>query len=457
MNILGVSCYHHDSAAANIKNNIILGASHEERFSRNKYDNNFPIHTIDWLKNAYDDFDHAVFYEETTYKRFKRDIKKVTKAKPVLVDHHEAHAMSSIITTDWQECAVMVIDTVGNKFSTSLGVYSNGRFTWLKRMRYPNSLGLFYSAATRFLGLQPLSDESQVMAAAAYGTPKWSKYIRDNILHYDYEANYTVLQNLERGAGYGVLDWDIAASVQTVTQTIIGNMASWLQQETGMTKLAYAGGVALNCVANTDILKWTKFDDIAIQPAAGDAGCALGAAALLERPIHFTPYLGVNATRQLTSQQYADAILQGKIVAVIEGQAEFGPRALGNRSLLCLPTDDNIKKLNKIKNRAEDSWRPYAPICQKETADKWFHVTKACPYMLHIAKIKSGPFTTYDNSARLQVVSQDSNIFLWRILELLRYSGHSVLINTSLNAKGKPIVNTVDDLKEIQLHNELCY
>ena len=183
----------------------------------------------------------------------------------------------------------------------------------------------------------------------------------------------------------------------------------------------------------------------------------MGAAALLERPIHFTPYLGVNATRQLTSQQYADAILQGKIVAVIEGQAEFGPRALGNRSLLCLPTDDNIKKLNKIKNRAEDSWRPYAPICQKETADKWFHVTKACPYMLHIAKIKSGPFNTYDNSARLQVVSQDSNIFLWRILELLRYSGHSVLINTSLNAKGKPIVNTVDDLKEIQLHNELCY
>ena len=457
MNILGVSCYHHDSAAASIKDNIIVGASHEERFSRNKYDNNFPIHTIDWLKNAYDDFDHAVFYEETTYKRFKKDIKKVTKAKPVLVDHHEAHAMSSIITTDWQECAVMVIDTVGNKFSTSLGVYSNGKFTWLKRMRYPNSLGLFYSAATRFLGLQPLSDESQVMAAAAYGTPKWSKYIRDNILHHDYQANYTVLQDLERGKGYGTLDWDVAASVQNVTQTIIANMASWLQQETGMIKLAYAGGVALNCVANTNILKWTNFDDIAIQPAAGDAGCALGAAALLERPTQFTPYLGVNATRQLTSQQYADAILQGKIVAVIEGQAEFGPRALGNRSLLCLPTDDNIKKLNKIKNRAEDSWRPYAPICQKETADQWFDVTKPCPYMLHIAKIKRGPFTTYDSSARLQVVSQDSNIFLWRILELLRYSGHAVLINTSLNAKGKPIVNTVDDLKEIHLHNELCY
>ena len=164
-------------------------------------------------------------------------------------------------------------------------------------MRYPNSLGLFYSTATRLLGLQPLSDESQVMAAAAYGTAKWSKYIRDNILHYDYKGSYTVLQDLERGVGYGALDWDIAASVQNVTQTIIANMASWLQQETGMTKLAYAGGVALNCVANTEILKWTEFDDVAIQPAAGDAGCALGAAALLERPKHFTPYLGISASR----------------------------------------------------------------------------------------------------------------------------------------------------------------
>ena len=457
MNILGVSCYHHDSAAASIKDNRIVGASHEERFSRNKYDNNFPIHTINWLKDAYEDFDYAVFYEETTYKRFKRDIKKVTKAKPVLVDHHEAHAMSSIITTDWDKCAVMVIDTVGNKFSTSLGTYHNGKFTWLKRMRYPNSLGLFYSSATRFLGLQPLSDESQVMAAAAYGTPKWSKYIRDNILHYNYKGDYTILQDLQRGIGYGTLDWDIAASVQNVTQTIIANMASWLQQETGMTKLAYAGGVALNCVANTEILKHTNFIDIAIQPAAGDAGCALGAAALLERPMHYTPYLGVNDSRGLHADDYASKILKGEIVAVIEGPAEFGPRALGNRSLLCLPTDDNIKKLNKIKNRDEDSWRPYAPICQKEETSDWFHVTKSCPYMLHIAKIKKGPFVTYDNSARLQTVSQHSNVFLWRILEQCKNNGHSILINTSLNGKGKPIVNTVDDLKEIQLYNELCY
>ena len=457
MNILGVSCYHHDSAAANIKDNVILGASQEERFSRIKYDKSFPLHTINWLKNAYEDFDYAVFYEQETYKRFKRDIRNISKAKPILIDHHEAHAMSSIITTDWDECAVMVIDTVGGKFSTSLGVYSKGKFTWLRRMRYPNSLGLFYSAATRFLGLKPLSDESQVMAAAAHGTPKWSKFIKDNILHYDYEGGYTVLQDLERGMGYGTLDWDIAASVQNVTQTIISNMASWLQQETGMSKLAYAGGLALNCVANTEIIKWTNFTDIAIQPAAGDAGCALGAAALIERPITFTPYLGIRSSRQMAPEEYAKKIINNEIVAVIEGQAEFGPRALGNRSLLCLPTDANIKKLNIIKDRDKDSWRPYAPICQKEEAPNWFHIIKPCPYMLHIATIKKGPFTTYDNSARLQIIDKNSNTFLWSILDMLRQSGHSILINTSLNSKGKPIVNTMDDFKEIQLHDGLCY
>jgi len=125
--------------------------------------------------------------------------------------------------------------------------------------------------------------------------------------------------------------------------------------------------------------------------------------------------------------------------------------------LLCLPSDDNIKKLNKIKNRDEDSWRPYAPICQREEAANWFHITKSCPYMLNIAKIKKGPFNTYDNSARLQVVDKKSNVFLWRILEQCKNHGHSILINTSLNGKGKPIVNTLDDLKEIQLYNELCY
>ena len=202
--------------------------------------------------------------------------------------------MSSIVLTKWYECAVMVVDTVGNKYSTSLGVYRNGKIEWIKRFRYPNSLGLFYSSATRLLGFRPLCDESQVMAAAAYGKPKWKQFIKDKILHWDDQGDYTVLQNLERGVGSGIIDWDIASSVQEVFQTIVANLAGWLHQETSMKNLAYAGGGALNCVANTHIKKFAGFSNIAIQPAAGDAGCALGAAALIERPLWENAYLGFN-------------------------------------------------------------------------------------------------------------------------------------------------------------------
>ena len=451
MKILGVSSYHHDSAAASINNGLIEGASHEERFTRKKYDNSFPKNAIEWLKDPHEDWEFAAFYEETTYDRFKSDIRKYTRARPILVDHHEAHAMSSILMTDWYECAVMVVDTVGNKFSTSLGVYENGQITWLKRFRYPNSLGLFYSSATRLLGLKPLSDESQVMAAAAYGEPKWFDFIRSKVLHHDYKGHYDLLINLERGLGYGSLDWDIAASVQKTIEHVLVNLAGWLQNETGMKNLAYAGGVALNCVANTEIIRFSGFDDIAIQPAAGDAGCALGAAALIERPLWENAYLGVNANDGILADQQAEKILSGEIVKIVQGRAEFGPRALGNRSLVCIPTPDNIEKLNTIKNRKEDNWRPYAPICQEEEASNWFNIYKPSYEMLFTADIRGGNFTTYDNSARLQIVNASKNPYLWKILEITRQHGFPILINTSLNAKGKPIVNTLEDLNELSI------
>ena len=451
MKILGVSSYHHDSAAASINNGLIEGASHEERFTRKKYDNSFPKNAIEWLKDPHEDWEFAAFYEETTYDRFKSDIRKYTRARPILVDHHEAHAMSSILMTDWYECAVMVVDTVGNKFSTSLGVYENGQITWLKRFRYPNSLGLFYSSATRLLGLKPLSDESQVMAAAAYGEPKWFDFIRSKVLDHDYKGHYDLLINLERGLGYGSLDWDIAASVQKTIEHVLVNLAGWLQNETGMKNLAYAGGVALNCVANTEIIRFSGFDDIAIQPAAGDAGCALGAAALIERPLWENAYLGVNANDGILADQQAEKILSGEIVKIVQGRAEFGPRALGNRSLVCIPTPDNIEKLNTIKNRKEDNWRPYAPICQEEEASNWFNIYKPSYEMLFTADIRGGNFTTYDNSARLQIVNASKNPYLWKILEITRQHGYPILINTSLNAKGKPIVNTLEDLNELSI------
>ena len=387
MKILGVSSYHHDSAAASLDNGLIQGAAHEERFTRKKFDKSFPKNTICWLRDQYDDWEFAAFYEETTYNQFKTDIKQLTGARPVLVDHHEAHAMSSILTTDWTECAIMVVDTVGNRYSTSLGVYKNGQIEWIKRFRYPNSIGLFYSSATRLLGFVPLSDECKVMSAAAYGKPKWASWINQKVVDYNADGDYTFLHNLERGVGTGTLDWDIAASVQQVTQNILLSLTIWLQKETGLTNLAYAGGVALNCVANTYLLKNSSFKHIAIQPAAGDAGCALGAAALITRPLWENAYLGVSSSNDITADECADRIIKGEIVPVIQGRAEFGPRALGNRSLLCAPTDDNIKKLNRIKMRDTDSWRPYAPVCQIEEADNYFKVYQHSKEMLFVADI----------------------------------------------------------------------
>lgn len=454
MKILGVSSYHHDSAAASLNNGLIQGASHEERFTRKKFDKSFPEHTIRWMRDQYDDWEFAAFYEETTYSQFKSDIKRISNARPVLVDHHEAHAMSSILMTNWTECAIMVVDTVGNRYSTSLGVYKDGQIEWIKRFRYPNSIGLFYSSATRLLGFVPLSDECKVMSAASYGRPKWASWINQKIVDYNADGDYTFLHNLERGAGTGVLDWDIAASVQQVTQNILLALATWLQKETGLTNLAYAGGVALNCVANTYLLKNSGFNHISIQPAAGDAGCALGAAALITRPLWENAYLGVSATNNITADECADRILRGEIVPVIQGRAEFGPRALGNRSLLCAPTDDNIKKLNTIKQRDTDSWRPYAPVCQIEEAKNYFTIYQHSKEMLFIADIFGGNFKTQDNTARLQTVTGSSNAYLWKVLEKTRQHGYPILINTSLNAKGKPIVNTVDDFKrEVRLYD----
>lgn len=453
MKILGVSSYHHDSAAASIDGTRILGASHEERFSRSKFDKRFPEQTIRWLRDSYDDWEFAAFYEETTYSQFKSDIKRLTNARPVLVDHHEAHAMSSILTTNWTECAIMVVDTVGNRYSTSLGVYRNGEIEWIKRFRYPNSIGLFYSSATRLLGFTPLSDECKVMSAASYGKPKWASWINQKIVDYNSDGDYTFLQNMERGVGSGALDWDIAASVQQVTQNILLALATWLQEETGLNNLAYAGGVALNCVANTYLLKHSGFKHIAIQPAAGDAGCALGAAALITRPMWENAYLGIYSNNNITADECADRIIKGDIVPVIQGRAEFGPRALGNRSLLCAPTNDNIKKLNIIKQRDTDSWRPYAPVCQIEEAENFFTVHQHSKEMLFIADITGGNFKTQDNTARLQTVTGSSNAYLWKVLEKTRQYGYPILINTSLNAKGKPIVNTVDDFKrEVSVH-----
>ena len=220
-----------------------------------------------------------------------------------------------------------------------------------------------------------------------------------------------------------------------------------MHTETGSSKLAYAGGVALNCVANTDLVRYTGFKEIAIQPAAGDAGCALGAAALVQRPLWEGPYIGYNDSLDQNPEEIAHRIIQGEVVPVLNGRAEFGPRALGNRSILCLPTELNISKLNNIKKRINDTWRPYAPICLDSVAEDYFDIYIPSYDMLFVAFSETDLFRTHDDTARLQLVNSSKNGFLGKILEITTAHNHPILINTSLNVKGKPIVNSVDDFK----------
>ena len=451
MNIMGFSAYHHDSAAVNIFNNLIVGGSQEERFTRKKYDNNFPINTFRWLRSQKEQTDVVAFYEKRDFverQNIKREIKKALPGKfdTEFFEHHDCHAMSSICTTDWDRCAVMVVDSMGGKYATSLGIFEDDKITWLKRFEYPNSLGLFYSTVTRFLGFKPLSDEEKVMSAAAYGEPKWAKYAKEKIINTEL-GEYTLLQDLRRGIGVGALDWDVAKSAQDILQECLINLASWLHSETGSSKLAYAGGVALNCVANTELARYTGFKEIAIQPAAGDAGCALGAAALVQRPLWEGPYIGYNDSLNQNPEEIAHRIIQGEVVPVLNGKAEFGPRALGNRSILCLPTELNISKLNNIKKRINDTWRPYAPICLDSVAEDYFDIYIPSYDMLFVAFSETDLFRTHDDTARLQLVNSSKNGFLGKILEITTAHNHPILINTSLNVKGKPIVNSVDDFR----------
>ena len=456
MSILGVSAFHHDSAAAIIKKGKIIGACQEERFTRIKYDKSWPKNSIDYLQSITNEIKTVAYYDDRKKRKTRSIIKlQFPKAEIIYFDHHECHAMSSILMTPWKQCAVMVVDTIGGSYSTSLGVYDKGKFTWLKRIPYPNSLGLFYSTATRLLGLTPLQDESQVMAAASFGKPKWSNYIEDNFLNIA-DNSYQLKVDLRRGVGYGTLDWDIAASVQKVLEKALLTMAVWLQKETGMTNLAYSGGVALNCVANTVLAKHSNFTEIAIQPASGDAGCALGAAALITRPTWTGPFIGYDCKTNIDVEDIADRVLKGAIVPLLHGKAEFGPRALGNRSFIALPTDENSKKLHILKGRHTDYWRPWAPICLEEVAKSYFFVYNNNYNfdMLFVSdNLTEKWFSSGLNNARLQVVTDKTNSKLAEILKITTKAGYPILINTSLNARGKPIVNTVEDFNNEVANN----
>lgn len=561
--VLGISAYYHNSAAALIKDGKIVAAAEEERFTRVKGDNSFPINAIafcmetEGIKVA--DVEKVVFYEDTAEKFVRimttalinapRGIQQYLKSIPrwitqklwiqrkilkelniksdklAFIPHHLSHAASAFYPSPFQKAAVLTIDGVGEWTTLSWGVCENSQIQLLKELKFPDSLGLLYSAFTVYTGFKVNNGEYKMMGLAPYGEPKYVDLIKENIVkiyddgsfvlnkkYFSYttkmdtiNSEFESLFGRKRRQPESEMDSfyaDVAASIQQVTDEIILKAAKHIKERTGMENIVLAGGVALNVTAMGKLRRSGLFKNMWVQPAAGDAGGALGAALYGYYSVDGTKraksetnalrhvYLGYEIkdvddaddaelhklggvwsthTAAELQKKIAELINDGKIVAVARGKAEFGPRALGNRSILADPRRaEMLQHLNRqIKFR--EGFRPFAPAVIEEDAGEYFELEGASPYMLYTFPVKESrrsavefgetvtqtasksrsdiPAVTHvDYSARIQTVSKAESPFFYGVLEQFkRISGYSVTVNTSFNVRGEPIVNTAAD------------
>jgi carbamoyltransferase len=475
--IYGVSANEHDAALAVARDSKLLFASHSERYSRLKND---PHLNAGLIQDAasYGSPDLVVWYERPFLKRLRKawsgqyaDVLK-SEGRAYLqryginapirhFGHHECHAAAGFYTSPFDEAAVLVIDAIGEWDTISIW---HGRGKELRRIysqAYPHSLGLLYSAFTRRIGFKPNEEEYIVMGMAAFGRPIYAEQIiGDFVARFDPPC-FMLRENVHRGIG----GWrpeltasaDIAASIQKVTQDVIRSLASWIAQELKLKNLVFGGGVALNCVANSELARAGCFKDIWIAPDPGDAGSSIGAIAAYrrERLDVSGPYLGHAIDRPFDRDAAVRALLDGEIVAVASGRAEFGPRALGNRSILADPRQPDTKtRVNAIKGREE--FRPFAPVVLEELAADYFDLPVIrSPYMQFVAKIREPvkfPSVSHvDGTARIQTVSKNDNTNLFSLLtEFYEASGCPMLLNTSLNVRGEPLVNSWADAQKFE-------
>ena len=460
MIILGINETSHDASISLIKDGEILFAGHAERYSKNKNDwyNNTEIYK-DMLN--YGTPTHIAYYEKPNLKRSRILLKggagdwkpNIPMDLPVrYFKHHHSHAAAGYYTSPFIDAVIVVLDAIG-EYNTSTIWAGEGEQIKLKyKQNYPVSFGLFYSAFTQLIGLMPNQEEYIMMGMAAYGDP--NKYLRKVV---DYFPSYSKQKyNFHKG----IIDWDlpiteqdkfdIAASVQVVYQSRLMEFMDMAKKITGKRNLVFMGGCALNSSANTSL--WKLFDMIWIMPNPGDAGSSLGAAAALYgKHIDWkTPYLGYDLGGKYPVQEIVDTILKDGVAAVAVGRAEYGPRALGNRSILADPRDPNIKdKVNKIKQR--ELFRPFAPVVLEEHAHKWFDMDFDSPYMQYTVKClqpdKIPSVVHEDGTSRVQTVNRDQHPGLWRTVnKFYLQTGVPILLNTSLNIKGQPLLSDENDI-----------
>jgi len=564
MNILGISAFYHDSAACLVRDGEIVAAAQEERFTRKKHDFAFPRNAIDYcimeggLKGK--DLNFVAFYDKSFIK-FERilqtylayapiGIKSFIMAMPLWIkqklwmrefikkelgfegkiifpEHHESHAASAFFASSFQEAAFLTIDGVGEWTTTSYGIGKDNNIQILSEIHFPHSLGLLYSAFTYYTGFRVNSGEYKVMGLAPYGEPKYKDLIlselmdlkedgslRMNMKYFNYCAGLTMTNKRfdklfggpprKRESQLTQRDMDIARSVQDVTEEVMLRIVRYIHKETNQKNLCLAGGVALNCVGNGKILREGPFDNLWIQPAAGDAGGALGAALFTwyqylgnqrltdgRKSLQKTSYLGpefgnkhvleylkkkaipyTELSDEELPEKIADLIADQKVVGWFQGRMEFGPRALGGRSIIGDARSQKMQEIMNMKIKFRESFRPFAPSVIKERASDFFEIDTESPYMLLVAPVKKEvrremskeeqrlfgleklhvsrsiiPAVTHvDYSARIQTVSMEDNPLYYKMIAKFdEKHGCPVIINTSFNVRGEPIVCTPDD------------
>jgi carbamoyltransferase len=548
MNILGISCFYHDAAAALVRDGSLIAAVHEERFSRRKHDPDFPLQAIRYClqQGSIDarDIDYIVFYDKpflkferllTTYlQTWPFSLRSFLTAMPVwlkeklwipqiirreldydgeilFTEHHLSHAASAFLVSPFDEAAILTIDGVGEWETTTAGYGRGTDITMMHSIHFPHSLGLLYSAFTYYLGFTVNSAEYKVMGLAPYGEPACYDLIVNELvdirpdgsfrLNMDYFTYHHGLRMTgkkfeklfgkpRREPESGLLQFhkDVAASIQKVTEEIVVRMANTLHAETGMADLCMAGGVALNCVANSVLLERTPFRDIFIQPAAGDAGGAVGAALYVHNVVlgnkrTYTwknAFLGpeypdteietllrshgivyTKADRDTLLSETARLIAEQHVVGWFQGRMEYGPRALGSRSILAdARNKENWQRVN-LKIKFRESFRPFAPTVLEERAAEYFSLRRASPYMLFTARVTNRviPAVTHvDGSARIQTIRRDDHPLYYDLLERFdALTGCPVIVNTSFNVRGEPIVCTPADAVNCFLTTEMDY
>ena len=462
MIILGVNETSHDASVSLIKDGEIIFAGHAERYSKQKND---------WYINdslikdtlQYGTPDYIAYYEKPLLKASRLALRGGSgEWKPRFdlpgiprksFSHHYSHAAAGYYTSKFSDAVVVVLDAIGEYNTSTIWTGEGNKIKLKYKKNYPVSFGLFYSAFTKLIGLMPNQEEYIMMGMAAYGD--WTK-------HYKKVNEYFPSHDIQKYNFHkGITDWgwigseqdrfDIAAAVQVVYEQRLNDFMRMAKTITGKDNLVFMGGCALNSSANT--LLWNIFDDVWIMPNPGDAGSSLGAAAALYgKHLEWKdPYLGYDLGGDYPVQQIVDGILKDGIVAVATGRAEYGPRALGNRSILADPRDPLIKdKVNLIKQR--ELFRPFAPVVMEECADKWFDMNFDSPYMQYTVKClqpdKIPSVVHKDGTSRVQTVNKYQHRGLWRTLnKFYLQTGVPVLLNTSLNIKGQPLLNDELDIQ----------